>query len=151
MFHFPTPSPFGWDDDFCERHTAASEKYNELIVDARARTALQKKRKRIRKRRSSANPLYYRDDTRRLLTLTPTRTIWYIIYVENDDQMLPRQLKKFCRRFRPPYESFKELLKDLEIHTLFSKWKDRNKNCATKLASPLPLLLLATLRYLGRG
>ena len=43
------------------------------------------------------------------------------------------------------------MLKDLEVHPLFSKWKDGNKNCAGKLASPLPLLLLATLRYLGRG
>ena len=74
----------------------------------------------------------------------------YII-CSNGDRMTPRQLKKFRRRFRLPYDSFKELLKDLETHPLFSQWKDGNKNCAGKLASPLPLLLLATLRYLGRG
>ena len=96
MFHFPTPSPFGWDDDFGERHAAVLEEYNELIADARAGSALQKKRNRMRKRRSSANPLYYCDDNGRLLTLTPTSMIWYILYVQNCDRMTPRQLKKFC-------------------------------------------------------
>ena len=95
MFHFSNPSPFGWDDDFRERHAAVSEEYNELIADARTRLALRKKRKRIRKRRSSANPLYYRDNNGRLLVLTPTSTIWYILYVHNGDQMTPRQLTKF--------------------------------------------------------
>ena len=35
MFHFSTPSPFGWDDEFRERHAAVSVEYNELIADAR--------------------------------------------------------------------------------------------------------------------
>ena len=59
--------------------------------------------------------------------------------------------KNFRRQFRIPYDKFKELLKDLEIHLLFSKWRDGNTNCAGKQTSLLLLLLLGTLRYLGRG
>ena len=153
MFYFPTPSPFGWanEESFRKRrHAAVSEEYNELIADACATSILCKKPKTNRKRRNM-HPQYYRDNTGQLSRLTPTTTVRYILYVTNGDQMIPRQLKKFCQRFRLPFKSFKELMNALKIHPLFSKWKDGNKNCAGKPASPLPVLLLAALRYLGRG
>lgn len=49
-----------------------------------------------------------------------------------------------------PYAQYKELLKEVEESDAFDRWRD-GKIVASKIgASPISLLLLASLRYLGR-
>ena len=59
--------------------------------------------------------------------------------------------KKFRLRFRLPHRGFTSLLEAMKDSHYFSQW-DPNKIIRSKQkCSPLSLLLLGTLRYLGRG
>ena len=56
---------------------------------------------------------------------------------------------KFRRRFRCQYSSFKMLLNILEFEPTFLRWM--TTDAAGRESSPLCLLLLGVLRYIGRG
>ena len=60
-------------------------------------------------------------------------------------------MKEFCSQYRLPYENFKELLQELGNHADFDKWTPGRTNNAKKHSSPLSLLLLGVLQYLGKG
>lgn len=60
-------------------------------------------------------------------------------------------MTKFRRRFRLPYDQYVELLNELETSDHFKRWRKGNTDRCGKEASPLSLLLLGALRYLGRG
>ena len=49
------------------------------------------------------------------------------------------------------YDSYLEHLEDVKECPLFVTWVEERKDCTGREASPLELLLLGTLRYLGRG
>lgn len=79
--------------------------------------------------------------------LTPRKTFWSMYYLNSfpiGDQVFER---KFRTRFRIPFYYFKELLSDVKTNPLFKRWQHR------KVDTPIVfgLLLLGTLRYLGRG
>ena len=65
----------------------------------------------------------------------------------------------FRKRFRLPYNLFLELLEMLQPENfdsdddMFMRWRDRNDDSSKKKTrvSPIELLLLGSLRYLGRG
>ena len=48
-----------------------------------------------------------------------------------------------------PYKQYSEILEDCKKLDIFNPWK--NKDAAGKDPLPLELLILTTLRYLGRG
>ena len=83
--------------------------------------------------------------------LTPKQSTWYILYISNGDDMDETELKDFCNQFRVPYENFKELLQELNDDPLFSKWAKGTTDCYRQPSSPLSMVLLEALRYLGRG
>ena len=58
---------------------------------------------------------------------------------------------KFRQRFRLPHWCFVELANNLEIAEEFSRWHDGVMDARGRMAHPIPLLLLTTLRYLGRA
>ena len=60
-------------------------------------------------------------------------------------------LRKFCNRFRLSYKNYLELLNELKESGKFEQWKEGSADKYGVEASPLSLLLLGTLRYLGRG
>ena len=65
----------------------------------------------------------------------------------------PVWLTKFRRRFRVPYRSFVSLLsmaRANEANSFFSRWTVPKVKC-TQVPSPIELLILGTLHYLGRG
>jgi len=76
---------------------------------------------------------------------------WFMLYVENPDVTDSNFLKDFRRRFRLPYFSYKELLNDLKKNPIFTRWWDFSCSAAGIPCSPMELLLLGSLRYLGRG
>ena len=43
--------------------------------------------------------------------MRPEGSVWYTLYVQNYPQT-PKQLAKFRRRFRMPYQKYLELLED---------------------------------------
>jgi hypothetical protein len=90
------------------------------------------------------------DGTRR--PIHPRQTFWYCVYVSHPDIENPQFHKTFRLRFRLPYAQFQELFHRLETETLFARWHEGNVNPWTHVeTTPLSLLLLTALRYLGRG
>jgi hypothetical protein len=50
-----------------------------------------------------------------------------------------------------PYNSYVELVQTAKEENWFPKWADGSKSAIGKESSPLELLILGALRYLGRG
>jgi hypothetical protein len=85
------------------------------------------------------------------LKMTPMMSTWYNMYVANPDLDNDRFHFKFRRRFRMPYASYKELVSMANDSELFQRWAVGAKNSAGNPSSPLSVLILCALRYLGRG
>jgi hypothetical protein len=81
----------------------------------------------------------------------PRRSMWYDVYVMHPQVDNARFQALFRRRFRLPYKSFVSLNSELEHCPLFSRWHSGKCNVTGLPSSPLPLLLLSVLRYLGRS
>ena len=92
--------------------------------------------------------LYVRNDDGSLRPLTPTDTLWYMLYVKDvphDDR-----LKRIFRtRFRIPYFYFIELSEEISKHEIFSRWQ--HPDAVGDAPSNLKLLILGCLRYIGRS
>jgi hypothetical protein len=123
----------------------AVESANESIT---ASTSSTKKRK---KKSCKALRPYYFDNDGTLKYLQPTETVWYFAYVRgtNPPPEGSKLASKFRRRFRMPYPSFVDFLSQVEAADDFQRW--RGRDAVGDKASPLGLLLLGALRYLGRG
>ena len=84
----------------------------------------------------------------------PYSSLWHINYILRDDLLTDKELHKFRLRFRLPYNEFKAILKRISDpsdpwSTHFMTW--HNTDCTGKQSSPIGLLLLGALRYIGRG
>ena len=92
--------------------------------------------------------LLVRADDGSIRSLTPTDTLWYLLYVKSSPQ--DERLKKIFRsRFRVPYFYFCDLVNDISTHEIFSRWS--SCDAVGSHPSNLKLLLLGSLRYLGRA
>mmetsp|Transcript_42182 Transcript_42182/g.89729 ORF Transcript_42182/g.89729 Transcript_42182/m.89729 type:complete len:227 (+) Transcript_42182:266-946(+) len=81
----------------------------------------------------------------------PHDTEWYWMYVESPDVDNLKFRRKFCRRFRCSYQSFQKHLADVKGSDLFKTWSDGACDAAGRRSSPIELLVLGALRYIGRG
>ncbi len=50
-----------------------------------------------------------------------------------------------------PYNSFLELVKQANQDAIFRRWREGNVDAMSREATPISLLILCVLRYLGRG
>ena len=95
----------------------------------------------------------HRNSEGEIVPMTWKDSSWYTLYVnpENIERNLQNKLfrEKFRRRFRMPYESYTDLAVQLKDSSMFQRWTGMDA-CGTH-ASPVELLLLGSLRYLGRG
>ena len=103
---------------------------------------------RSRKRSVKSIPILYKNVDGTEKRIEPKETFWYLKYIANPilhekDKIL------FRRRFRLPPSSYLELLREVKSCNLFRRWI--SKDCVNKNSSPIELLLLGSLRYLGRG
>ncbi|KAG7336915.1 DDE superfamily endonuclease [Nitzschia inconspicua] len=117
-------------------------------------------RKRPFKHRKSKGVVMFRDDNGELKVLPPTMSLWYNMYCQTGCQERMSDFhSKFRRRFRLPYDQYRELVEMCTADSmkedgtsLFKRWRPGKKAALTgKPAAPLELLVLTTLRYLGRG
>jgi hypothetical protein len=106
-----------------------------------------------KKRQPKKQRAIWVDDDGSVHRITPRRTVWYSVYILKPDLEDPKFHKIFCRRFRLPYAQFLELSERLgEAHETFARWHSGKVNPVTQEPpTPIPLLLLTSLRYLGRG
>jgi hypothetical protein len=67
------------------------------------------------------------------------------LYIEQSEKLRA----KFRSQFRLPYPNYNELLDAVQVDPLFVRWC--GEKCNGKKSSSIELLLLGSLRYLGRG
>ena len=101
------------------------------------------------RKRSKRIILGRRTEDGTLEQIPPTESMWYQLYVSCPQTGDKRFETKFRRRFRVPYQSFLELVEDAYANDWFPRWTRRRRE--GKKQAPLELLLLGSLRYLGRG
>jgi hypothetical protein len=110
----------------------------------------EKKRKRSKKKN-----LFLIIENGERIPIRPTQTTWYGLYIGSPNLDNPKFHKKFRRRFRLPYNCFLQLLEivkkaetdDGDLY--FRRWMSYD---ATGVASsPIEIMVLGALRYLGRG
>ena len=81
--------------------------------------------------------------------ILPTQSLWYILYVANPNVGCKHFQHKFRRPFRMPYSSFLQFVADAKAGNWFPSWM--GASCSNRPSSPLGLMILGSLRYLGRG
>ena len=85
-----------------------------------------------------------------LQILKPKECQWWDYYVNNylmfEDSFMRA---KFRNRFRLPYANYLDLLQWIRDDSRFARWCGEKVN--RKMSSPIELLVLGSLRYLGRG
>ena len=96
--------------------------------------------------------IYARKDTEDgpLEIIPPQESLWYRFYVQNYYIYEDAKLQKaFRHRFRLPYEQYLELVQQVQSNELFDRWCGSKSN--NKKVSPVELLVLGSLCYLGNG
>ena len=83
--------------------------------------------------------------------MDPKQIYWYKNYVLFPNLESPAFQVTFRRRIRLPHHSFLSLLKKVSTSPLFQRWDLNKMRHHINQTSSLSLLLLGTLRYLGRG
>jgi len=83
--------------------------------------------------------------------ILPEDSLWYKAYVSIFLMLEPESsiAKKFRERFRLPYTNFLQLVASVSKSKLFDRWCGHKSNI--KQASPIELLVLRSLQYLGCG
>ena len=102
------------------------------------------------KKRMKRIILSRRTEDGELVAIPPTESLWYNLYISCPQTNDKRFLQKFRHRFRLPYHKFVSILEEATNENWFPKWADR-KLLNGKRHTPLSLLILGSLRYLGRG
>ena len=132
----------------------------QVITEANARAAIEirdelqleppRKKTRVRQTKTMFEPSSGVD-----VPMTPRHSLWWLLYIHKPNVECPQWNKVFRKRFRLPYQSFIGLLKIVKDNDggFFERWReDRPDKQFRKIkASPVELLLLGSLRYLGRG
>jgi hypothetical protein len=108
-------------------------------------------KKQRAKRKHKALVPYYFDDYGTKVFLRPRQTAWYMMYVKSPSLDNDKFNKKFRRRFRMSYDMLHNLLEKVQGDETFKRWHPKARDCFGTRASPIELLLLGALRYLGRG
>ncbi|KAL7524074.1 hypothetical protein ACHAWF_000807, partial [Thalassiosira exigua] len=110
------------------------------------------KQKRKRENSEPHETRWYKDPIDgSLRQFGPWDTDWYRRYIESPAHHSKRFHRLFRRRFRCSYESFLKHVEEVKKSELFSRWADGSKDATGKEATPIELLVLGVLRYLGRG
>ena len=90
-----------------------------------------------------------RNEDGELERIKPTESFWYLYYVQDPLLEDDRFVKKFRNRFRLPYDQYKELVDGCKQSNLFRRWL--SCDAMGRQSTPIELLVLGALRYLGRG
>jgi hypothetical protein len=109
-----------------------------------------------KRRRKEKGLVFYTTLSGERKVMPPTMSFWYNFYcspeVRAKTDHEPKFLKKFRRRFRLPYPSYLDLCEMIIADPIyFQRWKPGTKDAMGKPCAPIHLLILTSLRYLGRG
>ena len=126
--------------------------YEEDTLDNHTQEEPQQQRQELpKKRRRRKGVAYYVDEAGVRQVLPTTMSSWYCQYLENPQIGNQWFETRFRRRFRLPYTSFVELVELVNSSDFFKRWSQTGHDAIGKKPVPIELLILASLRYLGRG
>ena len=92
----------------------------------------------------------YDEESGKWVKQDPKDSTWYKVYIlSNNCSTIKKNKRKFRRRFRMPHHSFKSLVKLCRDNNWFPKVE--KPDAVGQVGAPLELLILGSLRYLGRG
>ena len=140
----------------CEDEEIASERVllmlmTGMLEEEEAGMGEEEEGPKRKKRRREKNVIMYTDPADGVRKpMPPTSSNWWNLYVANPNLGNRRFLKKFRRRFRLPYDSYRELVSKVREHELFKRWHGVKED-SLNTPAPLDLLVLCALRYMGRG
>jgi hypothetical protein len=103
----------------------------------------------VKKKRRAKCVMARRTDSGELERIKSTESFWYSYYIQNPLQEDNKFLTKFRGRFPLPYSQFEELVADCRTSDLFKRWQ--GCDALGRPSTPMELLVLGSLRYLGRG
>ena len=146
---FDSTGAFQVDTYIKQRRAAVVDETLELCLKAAAEEEIEFSKRRRRQAQARGHMPKKRDSTGTLVPIAPQDTIWWQVYIAHPPLNKKRYHEKFRRRFRMPYQQYLELLEDVKANSLFVKWT--KADATGRSASPIELLLLGSLRYLGRG
>ena len=86
-----------------------------------------------------------------VVPLDPKYSTWYITYCSHPRLSCKHFHTLFRRRFRLPYKEYLQLVQEARESGIFAIWDTGRKSAVGTLSSPLELMVLGALRYLGRG
>ena len=128
----------------CATGTGSSTEENGATSDDNSPTASKPRKKK--------RPIAMaRDGLGDVVPLSPKMSVWYLTYVQDPSYDNINFLHKFRRRFRSSYPAYLSLLDNVRSDAgekYFSRW---TVETPYQKQSPVELLLLGALRYLGRG
>ena len=141
-----------------QRYTAYRRKKNRKQAQTNGlKSIVQKKSLSIittpptihRKARSvKKHMLWIRGNDGQLREFKYTDTLWYLLYLKEPPRN-KRLRTQFRNRFQIPYDKFIELADNISHHELFKRWT--RCDCTRAPSSNIRMLLLGTLRYIGRA
>jgi len=111
-----------------------------------------KKKKKVKRKPNASSKLFVRGEEGEIRRGKFNDCLWWINYVEcHEDAMKHENMRiKFRLRFRMPFDSWRDFVIQLKNHNIFSVWHDGRKSAWGKPSTPIELLSLGALRYLGR-
>lgn len=125
------------------QHWRTARRYH--VSDDEQPSSSSKKPKISREPKGEWNP-----DTGKREQVDPKKSDWYIHYVLSDKCGHRRREKvKFRRRFRIPWRNYRELVAEAREKKWFPNCE--KPDAVGRYGAPLDLLILGSLRYLGRG
>jgi DDE superfamily endonuclease len=138
------------------KYLARERRLNELLLKARLDVIEGSRNRKVprkprAKRKYRALTPYYFDEKGRKQFLRPKQTYWYMMYVMRPALDNVKFNEKFRRRFRMAYSSFQGLVQRVYQDDIFKRWQPTKRDVFGNKSSPLELLVLGALRYLGRG
>ena len=88
-------------------------------------------------------------------SVTSKLSLWSILYIQDPLPNNPQWTKTFRKQFRLPNHTFLHLLQMVDherkvLGGMFHRWR-ADGVCKNRKVSPIELLVLGSLRYLGRG
>jgi hypothetical protein len=132
--------------------------YQQRSIDERRRTIKRKRdlkpehenkeKKKRQKRNRRSSVVQCRDEKGIIRDVHPTESNWYVQYISCPSHS-NQFFKKFRRRFRLTYHEYLTLVEESREKQYFPSYM--RKDAAGRDSSPLELMILGALRYLGRG
>jgi hypothetical protein len=124
--------------------TTLNKLQQQTLLHYKKKKSKSKKSLKQKKKRGQKGVVFYINEKGETKVLPPTLSTWYLMYVQGPALHKKTFHTTFRNRFRMPYQQYLNLVDECMVSSYFKRW-------SSDKSSPMELLILACLRYLGRG